>query len=112
MLGKAYEQLQPRIGKGGRFQPLKADVSRMGNQTFLQNFKAICDQLNRDPHHVLKFISKELATAATQKDTYVVFQGRFSENQVQRLVSRYISDFVVCPVCKLPDTRIDKRGRF
>ncbi|MEM2904301.1 MAG: translation initiation factor IF-2 subunit beta [Candidatus Bathyarchaeia archaeon] len=112
MLEAAYAKLPVLGGTGERFETPKAIISSVGNRTFIQNFKEICDRLNRDPNHVLRFLSRELATAGSWKENYAVFQGRFLSEGIQRLISRYVSDFVTCPVCKRPDTRIEKQGRF
>ncbi len=112
MLEAAYAKLPPRSERGARFEVPRAIVSSVGNRTFVQNFKEISERLNRDPNHVLRFLSRELATAGSSKESYAVFQGRFLAEGIQRLLSRYAADFVICPVCRTPDTRIEKQGRF
>jgi len=112
MLEAAYARLPIRGGTGERFEIPRVFISSVGNRTFIQNFKEISDRLNRDPNHVLRFLSRELATAGSWKENYAVFQGRFLAEGIQRLINRYVSDFVVCPVCKRPDTRIEKQARF
>jgi translation initiation factor 2 subunit 2 len=81
-------------------------------RTTLVNFKEICEALNREPHHVLKFLSGEMATAATIDGARAVFQGKFGSDTFERLNQRYTDEFVVCPVCKRPDTKIVKEKRF
>ena len=81
-------------------------------RTVLSNFKEICDALNRKPRHVLKFLSGEMATAATIQRTRAIFQGKFDYATFERLIKRYTNEFVVCPVCKRPDTKIVKERRF
>jgi len=81
-------------------------------RTILANFKEICEALNREPHHVLKFLSGEMATAATLQGTRAIFQGKFGNDTFERLIERYTNEFVICPVCKRPDTKIVKERRF
>ncbi|MFQ6075787.1 MAG: translation initiation factor IF-2 subunit beta, partial [Candidatus Bathyarchaeia archaeon] len=83
-----------------------------GNRTIIHNFKEFCDRLRRDQNHFLKFLSSELATAGTIEGARAVFQGRFRADILERLVSRYVKDFVICPVCNQPDTRIVREDRF
>ena len=53
-----------------------------------------------------------MATAATIQGGKVIFQGKFRRDTFDRLVQRYIERFVICPVCKLPDTKIVKEKRL
>jgi translation initiation factor 2 subunit 2 len=78
----------------------------------IYNFKEIADALNRDPQHLLKYLTREMATAATMQESRVIFQGKFSSETLGRLIQRYMENFVVCPVCKLPDTKIVKEKRL
>jgi translation initiation factor 2 subunit 2 len=81
-------------------------------RTVIYNFKEVADALDRDPQHLLKFLTGEMATAATAQGSRVIFQGKFSEDTFQRLIQRYLENFVVCPVCKRPDTKIVKEKRL
>jgi translation initiation factor 2 subunit 2 len=81
-------------------------------RTVIYNFKEVADALDRDPQHVLKFLTGEMATAATVQESRVIFQGKFSEDTFQRLIQRYLEGFVVCPVCKRPDTKVVKEKRL
>ena len=84
----------------------------MGSRTIVQNFKEIADRMNRDPNHLLKFLSKELATAATTDGTRAIFQGVFKVESMNRLLNIYTQRFVICPVCKRPDTKMDRQERY
>jgi len=69
--------------------------------------------LNRDPLHILRFLSREMATAgALDKAGRAIFQGKFKSDTLERLIKHYVDEFVVCPVCKRPDTKIVKERRF
>ena len=68
--------------------------------------------LNRDPQHVLKFLTKELATAANVDGGRVVFQGVFGPDSLNRLIKIYVEKYVICPICGRPDTKISKQDRF
>ncbi|MEM2123346.1 MAG: translation initiation factor IF-2 subunit beta, partial [Candidatus Bathyarchaeia archaeon] len=62
--------------------------------------------------HLIKVMSKELATAGGLEDVRAVFQGRFSDITIKRLIDIYVKRYVICPICKGPDTNIVKEGRF
>lgn len=83
-----------------------------GNKTIIENFKDIAEALNRDPQHLLKFLLREIATAGTLEGKRVVLQGRFTPYLIANKLKKYIKEYVICPVCGSPDTKIIKRDRF
>jgi translation initiation factor 2 subunit 2 len=87
-------------------------ITTVGMRTIISNFKEIADALDRDPQHILKFLTREMATAATFHDSRAIFQGKFQRESFERLLQRYLDSYVVCPVCKRPDTRIIKEKRL
>ena len=111
-LERALSLVPKDKSSGDRFELTRLQVNLTGNRTVITNFKELCDHLNRDPQHVLKFLSAELATAATIEAGRIIFQGKFSEDALTRLLSRYVQDCVICPACTRPDTKIIKEGRI
>jgi len=81
-------------------------------RTTIYNFKEVAEALDRDPMHLLKFLSGEMATAATFQEGRAVFKGKFPVDTFNRLIQRYMENFVVCTVCKRPDTKIVKEKRL
>ena len=112
LLDRAYSNLPKSVGTGERFEIPRVVGIRMGRRTIIQNFGDISSKFNRDPHHLLKFLSKELATAASLDGTRAIFQGRFDVATVTRLLNIYAKRFVVCPICSRPDTKVEKEGRY
>lgn len=112
MLKRARTQLPPKMHEHKRFEIPHPRGSTIGMRTVLHNYKEICDALNRDPRHMLKFFAKEMATAGTIDGARAVFQGKFRRDTFERLIKRYVDYFVVCPVCKRPDTKIVKEKRL
>jgi len=112
MLEKAYSNLPKEVGTGERFEIPKVVGIRMGRRTIVQNFGDISSVLNRDPHHLLKFLSREMATAASLDGSRAIFQGKFDVGTVTRLLSIYAQRFVICPICNRPDTKMEKDGRY
>ena len=112
LLKRARSRLPSEILEHKRFEIPRPRSFVTGMRTILANFKEICDALNREPRHVLKFFSGEMATAATMQETRANFQGRFGRDTFERLIGRYVKEFVVCPICKRPDTKIVKERRF
>ena len=112
LLDKAYSKLPQTVGTGERFEIPRVVGIRMGRRTIIQNFGEISSRINRDPHHLLKFLSRELATAASLDGARAIFQGRFDIPTVTRLLNIYAQRFVICPICNRPDTKVEKEGRY
>jgi len=112
MLDEAYSQMPAQVFRRRRLEVPKPQSMIFGSRTILFNFKEICDVLNRDELHLLRFLSREMATAGTIDGSRAIFQGRFGDETLQRLIDRYMRDYVICPVCKRPDTRIVKEKRL
>jgi translation initiation factor 2 subunit 2 len=112
LLKRARSQIPEVVSKRERLELPRIILSVIGMRTMVYNFKEIADALNRHPQHLLKFLTREMATAATMQEARVIFQGKFSRETLERLIQRYMESFVVCPVCKRPDTKIVKQKRL
>lgn len=112
LLRKARSQLPEVASKRERLELPALYISIIGMRTIVRNFKEVADALNRGPQHILKFLTGELATAATMQESRVIFKGKFSQQTLQKLLGRYMDAFVTCPVCKRPDTKIVKEKRL
>ncbi len=112
LLKRGRSQLPPGVFERKRFEVPKPRTITVGMRTIILNFKEICEAFNRDPQHLLRYLSREMATAGTASGARAVFQGRFPRDTIERLVQRYAVAFVVCPVCRRPDTKIVKEKRL
>jgi translation initiation factor 2 subunit 2 len=112
LLKRACEQMPEVQAKRERLELPRIMIQTVGMRTIINNFKEISDTLDRDPQHLLKFLTREMATAATFHDSRAIFQGKFRADSFERLLQRYIEGYVVCPVCKRPDTKISKEKRL
>ena len=115
MLNIAYSEIPSGTLKHERFEIPRVKSSIIGRRrgpTILYNYTEICDVLNRKPMHILKFLSKEMATSGTIDNSRVIFKGKFDKNTFEGLLNRYVNDFVICPVCNRPDTKIIREKRL
>ncbi len=112
LLKRAQQQVPEVTLKRERLELPRLFVSMVGMRTTIANFKEVADTLDRDPQHILKFLTREMATAATYHDGRAIFQGKFPRDTFERLLQRYMEAFVICPVCKRPDTNIIKEKRL
>ena len=112
LLKRACEHMPEVSAKRERLEMPRLLIQTVGMRTLIHNFKEIAASLDRDPMHVLKFLTREMATAATFHDSRAIFQGKFQRDSFERLLQRYLEGYVVCPVCKRPDTRIVREKRL
>ncbi len=112
LLDRALAGITKTGTSGERFELPVAQVQVIGARTIVVNFTDVVDRLNRDPHQVLKYLAKEMATAGSFERGRGYFQGKFSRETINRLVGVYANRFVICPVCHRPDTRIERRERL
>lgn len=112
LLKRARSQVPEVATKQERLELPRLRMSVIGMRTIIYNFKEIADALNRDPQYIVKFLTSEMATAATSQEGRVIFQGKFNADTLNTLLQRYMENFVVCPVCKRPDTKIVKERRL
>jgi translation initiation factor 2 subunit 2 len=112
LLKRACSQMPQVSVKRERLELPRLLITNVGMRTMITNFKEVADVLNRDPQHILKFLTREMATAATFHDSRAIFQGKFRRDSFERLLQRYMESFVTCPVCKRPDTKVVKEKRL
>jgi translation initiation factor 2 subunit 2 len=97
------KRIQDKIGdtnkeSSARFELPVVDVMWEGQKTYLRNFSEFPKVLRRDPDKVLQYLSK--------------FVGRRAPDDFTRLFQIYVKDYLECPTCKSPDTKIVKENRI
>lgn len=95
-----------------RFELPTVDVMWEGHKTFLRNFSEFPKVLRRDPDKVLQYLSKEFAVPAERIGDKAMFIGKRDPDDFTRLFQIYVKDYVECPTCKSPDTKIVKENRI
>jgi len=112
LLDRARAKIPDKVMEKSRFEPPKPDSTIEGNRTFIKNWNQIVSALNRDERHLLKFLTKELATSADIEGQRAVFSGKHQKATLNDLLNRYLKDYVICPECGKPDTNIIKEDRI
>ena len=112
LLERAYKELPDQVESFDRWTVPRPIVRSAGRRTLIMNFKDIADELRRDPNHLLKFLSGELATLATINEGRATFQGRFNTDTIRNLMEIYANKYVICPVCKRPDSTLLREKRL
>lgn len=112
MLNRALSKLPEKVFEKSRFEIPKSDSFIMGNRTVVRNFLEIAQKMNRDPNHLIKYLARELATSGNFESRGAVFQGKFSDSQINEKIGKYANTFVLCHECGKPDSKLVKEGRI
>ena len=112
MLDGLYKALPERTKKHERFEIPQADSFLQGNKTIVKNFSALLKVIGRSEKHLFKFLTKETATAASVDESgRLILNGKFYPQQVNDLIKSYVKQFLLCPECDRPDTKVvEKQG--
>jgi translation initiation factor 2 subunit 2 len=112
LLKRARDQIPPEVFDQPRFRVPRVDSFIQGSRTVVRNFKDLTDTLRRDPKHLLRYLSHELATAGELRSPQAIFNGRFHPRMLDELMEKYTEEYVVCPACQRPDTEMRREDRL
>ncbi|USN45909.1 MAG: translation initiation factor IF-2 subunit beta [Candidatus Woesearchaeota archaeon] len=110
LLEKAKKELPERAEEEARFEVPSVKGHFEGTKTVVSNFVPICQHLQRDPKHVLKFVLKELATPGEISKTSVILGRKVNSARLNEKINLYVKEFVTCKECHKPDTELSKEG--
>ena len=95
-------------------EPLKTVVAGSGNgiHTRIINLESIGRDLKREPIHLLKFFSIEVATMirATKIKDFII-NGKFASDRLEKALDIFIDKYVLCGTCKNPETHYKLKGK-
>lgn len=114
---KLLKRIQDKISEkksdsGERFELPVPDVMWEGQRTILRNFTDFAKRMRRDPEKLLQYLSKEFATPAERSGEKAIFVGRREPHDFISLLQIYVKDYLECPTCKSPDTKIERQNRI
>ena len=115
-----YESLLKRIEKNiskdakdtQRFELPAVEITWEGKKTILRNFGDFPKALRRDTNIILQYLSKEFAVPAERVGEKAIFVGKRDPDDFTRLFKIYLKDYVECPTCTSPDTKVEKENRI
>ena len=115
-----YEKLLKRIENNisqqtdsvSRFELPMVDVTWEGKKTILRNFIEFPKALRRDPTIIMQYLSKEFAVPAERVGDKVIFVGKRDQDDFKRLFEIYLKDYIECPTCTSPYTKVKKEHRI
>jgi translation initiation factor 2 subunit 2 len=106
LLDEAYENVE--VSKEcGRFEVLKVEGHHEGTRTVISNFGQIIACLRRNQEHVMKFLSKELASSVEAKGDRLILSRKLASKEINDKIERYVKRYVLCPKCRKPDTELE-----
>src|SRR3989344_4607425 len=108
LLKRAQELLPQKSTAAERLEVPKVLGHIQGNRTVVSNFHNIADVIRRPVDHFLKYILKELATSGEMSKTALILGTKVPASRMNEKVQQYLKDFVICPECKRPDTKLEK----
>ncbi len=113
LLKRIQDKISEKKSDGGeRFELPVPDVMWEGQRTILRNFTDFAKRMRRDPEKVLQYLSKEFATPAERSGEKAIFVGRREPHDFVSLLQIYVKDYLECPTCKSPDTKIERENRI
>ncbi|MFH1849783.1 MAG: translation initiation factor IF-2 subunit beta [archaeon] len=110
LLERARSNLPESVLQTARFEVPKVRGHIQGNRTIISNFYAIAGDLRRTPEHLLKFILKEIAAPGDMKKSAVIIGRKVSASMINSKIGLYVDQFVICSVCRRPDTKLERKG--
>jgi translation initiation factor 2 subunit 2 len=105
-----YSEMPESVFESERFEIPKVKGHIQGHKTVISNFYAIADCLGRTPEHLLKYILKELATPGTIQNRTLFLGSKVPASRINEKIRKYASEYVLCPDCGKPDTKIISEG--
>ena len=111
MLDNIYKKVKHVI-VSERFEVPKVQGMVEGTKTIITNFSQVCSILRRDPAHVSKYLSRELAALGVIEGERLILNRKLSANMINEKIQSYVDEFVICSQCKKPDTELVKEDKF
>lgn len=110
LLSKAYTSIPKKALTQERFEIPKADSFLQGNKTIVKGFNQLLDSMRRDKKHLIKWLTKETALPISEGNNQIIINGKVNSYQLNKLIDSYFKQFILCPECKKPDTKIIHEG--
>ncbi len=109
LLNEAYENVEATT-ECGRFEILKVKGHHEGIRTIISNFIQVATCIRRKPEHLLKYLSKELASSGEIKGDRLILSRKLRSKDINDKIEKYVNGYVLCHKCKKPDTELDEEG--
>ncbi len=109
LLEEAYKKVKA-TDEHERFDMIKVKGRHDGTRTIISNFMQIVTFSRRKPEHLLKFLTKELASSGEIKGDRLILSRRLPSKNINEKIDKYVNMFILCRKCKKPDTELIKEN--
>jgi translation initiation factor 2 subunit 2 len=106
MLKRAYNSIPQKALSHERFEIPKVESFIQGNKTIVKGVNALIDNMRRDRKHFVKWLNKETALPISEGNGQFIINGKIGMIPLNKLIENYFNQFVLCPECKKPDTKV------
>lgn len=111
LLEKAYGELPEILKEYSRFVTPEIVGRIQGKTTVVQNLGEVSKIINRSADMLAKHLIREFGTSGSHDLQHLVMKGQFRQPQVQEKFEEFLRQFVLCPECGRPDTKILREER-
>lgn len=108
LLEKGMDEAEENKSQGDRFEVPDVDTRKQGSKTVITNFSDIVETFGRDEKEFSKYVQNEVGTAGHIEGKELVLNGEFRRGTIQGKIQQYADEYVFCPECDSPDTKIVK----
>ncbi|CAH6421851.1 Translation initiation factor [uncultured virus] len=89
-----------------RYKMNKLNINNLRNKIEIDNLNLICKDINRDPKYLIEFFKIKFATSFIFKNGRLSTTKNINYIEFELALKEFIEYFVICPVCRLPETEI------
>jgi translation initiation factor 2 subunit 2 len=89
-----------------RFVTPQVRARIQGTTTVVQNLSEVSKAINRETSMLAKYLLREFGTMGSSDAQRLLMKGQFRPSQIQEKFEDFLRQFVICPECGRPDTRI------
>lgn len=115
MSDRLYLQLSQRKEKmdyniENQIKVKQPEVTKInGKKTSFNNFRAICEFLNRKEDHVMKFLLFESSTTGSVNlSGALLIKGNYDTSDIENLLKKYLNEYVICYMCSNLKSKLEK----
>ena len=110
LLSKAYNSIPKKALTQERFEIPRVESFLQGTKTIMRGYNTLIDTMRRDKKHFTKWLTKETALPISEGNNQLIINGRVNSYQLNKFIESYFKQFVLCPECKKPDTKVITEG--
>lgn len=112
LLDRLYDNIN-KSKSNSKILLAKPQVSSANRRTYFANFKQFCTAVKRDQLHVKQYFDDELRKMSSiSNNGCLVIQGMFQQKHIDKLLKKYIEEYVKCKICKKGNTELIKENRI